>query len=397
MARKRSHGEGSLFKRKDGYWVAQATVQGKHISKYFKTQGEARKWLHATIKQVGDGMSFLAAQTTLEDFLHQWLISYQNTIRPNTFDQYAGLIHNRIIPALGKIKLKDLGTDKVQSFINYEVTRGASPSMIRYIHGVLRRALNFAVKWNLIVRNPALGISRPRIIRNEMKTLSDDQVRSFLSSVKGNRYESLYWLAISTGLRQGELLGLKWSDLEWSTKHLHIRRQVQRQKGKGLVLTEPKSAAGKRLVVLSSHTIGALQTHFNLQIDEKIAAGKRWQENDLIFPSVFGTPLDHSNLSKDFKESLVRAGLPEIRFHDLRHTAATLLLMQGVNPKIVQERLGHSDISLTLNTYSHVMPSMQEEAAEKLDELLVPIDVSSIVKKVSETPRVYILENPTAS
>ena len=157
------------------------------------------------------------------------------------------------------------------------------------------------------------------------------------------------------------------------------------------------SAAGKRLVILSSQTIGALQTHFNLQIDETIAAGKRWQKNDLIFPSVFGTPLDHSNLSKDFKESLMRAGLPEIRFHDLRHTAATLLLMQGVNPKIVQERLGHSDISLTLNTYSHVMPSMQEEAAEKLDELLVPIDVSSQVKKVSETPRVYILENPTAS
>ena len=225
----------------------------------------------------------------------------------------------------------------------------------------------------------------------------DDQVRSFLSSVKGNRYEALYWLALSTGLRQGELLGLKWSDLEWSTKHLHIRRQVQRQKGKGLVLTEPKSAAGKRLVVLSSHTIGALQTHINLQIEEKITAGKRWQENHLIFPSVFGTPLDHSNLSKDFKESLKRAGIPEIRFHDLRHTSASLMLMQGVNPKIIQERLGHSDISLTLNTYSHVIPSMQEEAAEKLDELLVPIDVSSVVKKVSETPKVFTLKNPTAS
>jgi integrase len=389
MVKKRSHGEGSLFKRKDGYWVAQATVQGKHISKYFKSQGEARNWLHETIKQIGDGMSLLAAQTTLEEFLHQWLISYQNSIRPNTFNQYAGLIHNRIIPALGKIKLKDLSTTQVQVFINSEVKRGASPPMIRYIHGVLRRALNFALKWNLIVRNPALGVSRPRIIRNEMKTLSDDQVRSFLSSVRGNRYEALYWLALSTGLRQGELLGLKWSDLEWSTKHLHIRRQVQRQKGKGLVLTEPKSAAGKRLVVLSSHTIGALQTHFNLQIDEKIAAGKRWQENDLIFPSTFGTPLDHSNLSKDFKESLKRAGLPEIRFHDLRHTSASLMLMQGVNPKIVQERLGHSDISLTLNTYSHVMPSMQESAAEKLDELLVPIDVSNEIKKVSEPAPTY--------
>jgi len=389
MSKKRAQGEGSVYKRKDGLWVAQVTIQGKHVSKYFKMQSEARIWLQSTRTQIQDGLTLAGAQTFLKDFLEHWLKSYASSVRPNTIRSYAGVIQYHILPALGNIKLKDLSIDRIQMFYNNETENGTSPRMVQYIHSVLRRSLNFALRWGLLVRNPALGAIRPKLLKTEMKTLNGDQVRVFLSAAKGTRNEALFWIAVSTGLREGEILGLKWSDLDWKTKRLQVKRQLQRLKGEGLVLTEPKSAAGKRLIILSSATLTVLQKHLNLQQEEKMFAGENWQENDLIFPSTLGTPLDPSNMSKDFKDTLKMARLPNIRFHDLRHTAASLMLLQGIHPKIVQERLGHSDISLTLNTYSHVIPTMQEEAAEKMDEILVPIEVSATLNKIKEPSPSY--------
>ena len=389
MSKKRAQGEGSVYKRKDGLWVAQVTIQGKHVSKYFKMQSEARIWLQSTRTQIQDGLTLAGAQTFLKDFLEHWLKSYASSVRPNTIRSYSGVIQYHILPALGNIKLKDLSIDRIQMFYNNETKNGTSPRMVQYIHSVLRRSLNFALRWGLLVRNPALGAIRPKLLKTEMKTLNGDQVRVFLSAAKGTRNEALFWIAVSTGLREGEILGLKWSDLDWKTKRLQVKRQLQRLKGEGLVLTEPKSAAGKRLIILSSATLTVLQKHLNLQQEEKMFAGENWQENDLIFPSTLGTPLDPSNMSKDFKDTLKMARLPNIRFHDLRHTAASLMLLQGIHPKIVQERLGHSDISLTLNTYSHVIPTMQEEAAEKMDEILVPIEVSATLNKIKEPSPSY--------
>jgi integrase len=203
-----------------------------------------------------------------------------------------------------------------------------------------------------------------------MKTLTQEQVRRLLAAARPSRLETVLCLAVTTGLRQGELLGLRWSDLDWHTGQLRVQRQVQRIGGQGLVFSEPKSASGRRVVVLGPTMIGKLRTHQERQELEEIVAGGRWQENDLMFPSTIGTPMEARNLARSFKALLKEAGLPEIRFHDLRHTAATLMLQQGVHPKVVQERLGHSQISLTLDIYSHVLPTMQEEAARKLDSLL---------------------------
>lgn len=391
MTKRRSNNEGSIFKRKDGRWVAQVTIQGNKISKYFKTQGDARKWLLTIRTQIIDGLNLAGAQTTLKDFLEHWMKSYASSVRPNTFISYKGVIYNHIIPTLGKIKLKDLRTDQIQALYNLESEKGVSPKMVQYVHSVLRRAMNFAVRWGLVVRNPVVGAIRPKTIKKEMKILDGDQVRIFLSAAKETRYEALFWVAVSTGLREGEILGLKWSDLDWRSRHMQIRRQLQRQYCKGLILTEPKSAAGKRMIVLSSATISVLHQHFDQQQEEKMIAMDKWQENDLIFPSKIGTYLDPSNMWQSFKDTLKRAQLPDIRFHDLRHTAASLMLMQGTHPKIVQERLGHSDIALTLNTYSHVIPTMQEEAAEKMDEILVPIEVSQELKKIGEEVHSYVV------
>jgi integrase len=198
-------------------------------------------------------------------------------------------------------------------------------------------------------------------------------VQTLLLAVRGTRYEALYLLAVTTGLREGELLGLKWSDLDWITRNLSIQRQLQRLSGQGMVFSEPKSASGRRVIALGSATIEKLREHYKHQQLERLAAGERWIENDLIFPTIIGTPNEGSNLIRSFKSLLRASNLPIIRFHDLRHTAATLMLQQGIHPKVVQERLGHSQISLTLDTYSHVLPNMQEEAAEKIDELIIPV------------------------
>lgn len=389
MSKKRSQGEGSIFKRKDGLWVAQMTVQGRHVTKYSKSQSECREWLRKIQIQVEDGLTFSAAQTIVAVFLNEWLIINSTSVRPKTSDQYKQIVKQHIIPDLGMIKLKDLNPRQIQALYSKKMLGGTSARTVILIHAVLRRALNHALKLGMIGRNPALAVIRPKFKRKEMKTLSDSQVRTFLSYAEQDRFEVLFWLAVTTGLRQGELLGLKWSDVDWANRRFRIQRQLQRLRA-GLVFSEPKSAAGRRVIALGVVTIEKLRKHQRLQAKEIQFAGKFWKENDMIFPSSKGTPMDPSNLYHNFKRLLKEAGLPDVRFHDLRHTAATLMLQQGTHPKVVQERLGHSDISMTLNTYSHVLPVMQDEAAEKLDILLTPINVSDDLKKLRELKPVNI-------
>ena len=388
MSRKRGQNEGSIFRRKDGLWVAQMTIQGKHVSKYSKSQSVCRDWLRKTQLQVENGLTLSGAQTSVAVFLNEWLILSETAVRPKTIDQYKQIVRQHIIPDLGLIKMKDLNPRQIQALYSKKMEGGASARTVLLIHAVLRRALNQALKLGVIGRNPALAVIRPKLKHIEMKVLTDSQVRTLLSAATGDRFEVLYWLAVATGLRQGELLGLKWSDVDWVNRRLRIQRQVQRIRG-GLVFSEPKTAAGRRVIALGAATIQALQKQQFFQVGRIHDVGSLWQDYDLIFPSSIGTPLDPSNLYHSFKQLLKKAGLPNIRFHDLRHTAATLMLQQGTHPKIVQERLGHSDISMTLNTYSHVLPVMQDEVAEKLDELLTPINVSDEIKKLGENKLFY--------
>jgi integrase len=211
--------------------------------------------------------------------------------------------------------------------------------------------------------------------------LNLEQALSLLSFLAGSRFETLYYLALTTGLREGELLGLKWSDLDWTTCKLMVQRQVQRIPHEGLQLVEPKSKASRRAITLGDQALEKLRAHIKLQQQERLFAGDRWKENDLIFPSTIGTPMEPRNLIRFHDATLAKIGLPPIRFHDLRHTAATLMLLQGTNPKIVQERLGHASIQLTMDTYSHVLPDMQGDIANRMDALLTPIPVSLTPKK----------------
>ncbi len=394
MAKKRGQGEGSIYKRKDGLWVAQIFTQGTKLYKYCKTQHEARDWLQETRSKIQRGLTLATAQITLDQFLRQWLESHKISLRPKTAQQYTQIVNQYLLPSLGQIKLSDLRPDQIQVLYNSNLEAGKSKRTVLLIHAILNRALNQALKWGLIGRNPAQVANHPKYRRSEINTLADNQIRELLGIVKGSRYEALYLLAVSTGLREGELLGLRWSDIDWETQRLKVQRQIQRVKERGLVFSEPKSQAGNRSVVLGRVVISKLRSHRIIQAYERLFAGDRWQENNLVFPSIIGTAWDPRNLYKHFKSILYQAALPNIRFHDLRHTAATLMLGQGIHPKVVQERLGHADISLTLNTYSHVLPDIQEEAAEKFDLLLVPSEskIDARYPSISQinTPKIEI-------
>jgi len=375
MAKKRGQNEGTIYKRKNGNWAAQVSIQGRRLTKYTKTQSEARTCLRTTLNQVDNGITFLGAQMQLGKYLEQWLVTVKTSVRPKTYEQYRQIVTGYIVPILGHIKLKDVRPDHVQSLYNTKLKSGTSNRTVRMIHAVIHRALNQAFKMGIITRNPSDVVIKPKLIKKEMKTLTDTQVQTLLLAARGTRYEGLYLLAVTTGLREGELLGLKWSDLDWVTRHLSVQRQLQRLSGQGLVFSEPKSASGRRVIALGSATIEKLREHYKHQQVERLAAGEQWIENDLIFPTIIGTPSDGSNFIRNFKSLLHANNMPIIRFHDLRHTAATLMLQQGIHPKVVQERLGHSQVSMTLDTYSHVLPNMQEEAAEKIDELIIPVAI----------------------
>lgn len=375
--KKRGQNEGSIYQRQDGRWVAAITVQGKQVTKYCKTKRECQEWIKQQQALLDNGVDLIAAQVTVATFLDEWLVAHSASVRDSTIIQYRQIVNQHIKPTLGSIKLKDLRPDQIQRLYNQKLSSRVSNRSVQLIHGVLHCALNYALRQGLLGRNPSDPVEKPRQRRPEIKTLNDQQARAFLLASRTSRHATLYYVAITTGLRQGELLGLKWSDLDWGKKQVYVQRQVKRIPKQGIQFLEPKTHTGRRIIELGSATIAHLREHLKQQALERQIAGERWQEHDLIFPSTTGTPMDCHNLLKDFKELLRQCNLPEIRFHDLRHTAATLMLQQNVHPKVVQERLGHADISLTLNTYSHVMPGMQADAAERLDELLTPIEVTA--------------------
>ncbi|NLN70318.1 MAG: site-specific integrase [Chloroflexi bacterium] len=379
MAKKSGQNQGSVSKRKDGSYMVQLTAGGKRITKYFKTKREANTWRIETLQKIQRGLFYAGPKLTLSEYFDEWLVAREGSIKPKTLFQYRQIINKHINPVLGKIKINELQPAEIQALYNQKVESGTGIRTVGLIHSVLHCALNHALRLGIIYRNPSDAVYKPKAPKREMNILDESQVRALLIAARGKRHEALYKVAITTGMRKGELIGLKWGDLDWDTHQLNVQRQVQRVPGEGLKYSQPKTAAGRRMIYLGSDTLQSLKEHLQRQWFEREFMGNRWQDHDLIFPSSIGTPLSQSNLDRDFKKLLREAELPNIRFHDLRHTAASLMLKQGVSIKVVQERLGHSNAAMTLNVYSHVMPGMQEEVAEKMDEITALIDISEML------------------
>ena len=372
---KRGNGEGSIYKRSDGRWAAVADLgwqDGKRKRKTFygRTQREVQERLAAGLRSHRQGVPLTSDRLTVGQYLDSWLEeTAKPTIRPRTFQSYLEIVRLHLNSGLGRISLAKLSPQDVQKLINGKLAAGLSPRRVQYIHAVLRRALGQAEKWGLVARNVAKLVDAPRVVHNEIKPFSLEQVKEFLIAVQGDRFEALYILAIAVGLRQAEILGLSWSDVDLGARQLAVRKTLQRIEGE-YQLVEPKSAKGRRTLALPDIVVEALQNHRGQQVAEKLRAGANWTDSDLVFTSRYGTPLNRHKVTRDFKALLKVAGLPQQRFHDLRHTAASLMLTQNVQPRDLMEILGHSQISLTMNTYSHVMPAAMSAAAERMNSLL---------------------------
>lgn len=371
----RGHNEGSIYKREDGRWVASVTVgyaNGKRQRKYLygDTRSEVQKLLTAALRSQQEGSPIASDRQTVGQYLEQWLEeSHKATIRAKTYKSYDYIIQSHLIPGLGRVVLSRLTPQQLQAFLNAKLEEGLSPRTVQYCHAVLRAALEQAVRWGLIARNIARLVKPPRIKRSDVQPLDPEQARRLLLTVQGHRLEALFTVALAVGLREGEALGLRWQDVDLESGRISIRVALQRIGGK-LRIEEVKSATSRRHISLPQVAVEALRAHRQQQQQEQDILGDSWPDTGLVFTSTRGTPLEPRNVVRLFHSMLQRAGLPHKRFYDLRHTCATLLLVQGVHPRVVMEILGHSQISLTMNTYSHVSPTLQREAAGRMDELL---------------------------
>jgi integrase len=328
----------------------------------------------AALQSLNAGSFADAHGLTLGEYLDQWL---QEVVWPSvrswTYRGYEVHVRLHIKPSLGPISLERLEPMHVQGLLNRKLKEGLSPKSVRYLRGTLRTALNQAVRWGLVARNAAAAVDGPRVPQHEIQPFTSDEARRFLHAIRGDRLEALYSVALTLGLRQGEALGLRWSDVDLDLSYVRVTHQLQRVDGV-FQLVEPKTARSRRTIVMPPSIARQLTEHRRRQAQERVAAGTKWKEWDLAFTRTDGCPLDGTVVSHRFHKVLDRAGLPQRRFHDLRHSCATLLLAQGVPARVVMEILGHSQIALTMNTYAHVIPELRGEAATRMETLFSELE-----------------------
>lgn len=357
-----------------GLWCAAVT--------WDTTIGRRRKWLYGkTRKEVADkltvalrarqqGLPQADDRRSVGAYLAEWLESTKGSVRPRTWERYEQYVRVHATPVIGRVVLSRLAPQHLQQLYANRIEAGLSESSVAHLHSVMHTALRQAEAWGAVQRNVARLVNPPRVRRHEMRTLSPAEARMLLQAASSDRYEALFAVAVSTGMRLGELLGLRWRDVQLDAATLRVIASLQATK-EGYQFVEPKSARSRRQIALTQTAVAALRRHRAAQALERFRHGRVWHDLDLVFTSENGGPVDDTNLrTRHFYPLLARAGLPRLRLHDLRHTAATLMLGRGVHPKIASEMLGHSQIAVTLDLYSHVTPTMQRDAAATIDAVL---------------------------
>jgi integrase len=327
------------------------------------------------VAKLDEGTFVEPSRQLFGDYLGEWLDAIRAKVRPSTHYSYRRKVDEYVRPRIGGIRLAHLSASNLNIvYADLLATGGRggrplSPRTILYTHAVIRKALADAVRWGRIARNVADGADPPKHRTPEMHTWTADDVRSFLRHVERDRLAAVWRLAATTGMRRGELLGLRWPDLDLDAGRVAIRRSLV-MAGSVPAFSDPKTARGRRSVALDRGTVAAIREHRKRQAEERLAFGPAYRDGDLVFAQEDGSPIDPDRFTKMFTGHVRAAGLPRIRLHDLRHTHATLALAAGVHPKVVSERLGHATVSLTLDTYSHAIPALEEEAAEKVAEIV---------------------------
>lgn len=359
---KNANGEGGVRRLPDGRWQARYTalVDGawKRKAIYGKTREEASRLLRKALEARDAGAQPISGKVTVAEYLTSWLTGAEPSLRPRTRDSYRQIVRTHLIPHLGSIPLARLTPQHVARMYG-ELSEKLSPKTIANVHGCLHKALDQAYRWRQVPQNVADLVDPPQVPHREQNALDPDEARAVLEAAKGDPLEALYRLAITVGLRQGELLALRWPQVDLERGTLAVTATLEQRRGHEPVVAQPKTARSRRQVEIGAAAVETLRRH--RAANPSIG---------FVFARPDGRPLTMSIVGKAWARLNARAGVRPVRFHDLRHTAATLMLSRGVHPKIVSEMLGHATIAITLDTYSHVIPTMQREAARVMDELL---------------------------
>lgn len=375
---------GHVHKRGNAWYVVvdlpRDPVTGKRKQKWhsgFRTKRDADRALTDILSRLDQGTYVEPTKQTLSSYLDDWLAATKSTLRASTYATYSSLVETQIKPRLGSLPLQSITATRLNAMYGELLASGRrdgkgglSPATVRYVHAVIRKALADAVRRNQLTRNVADAADAPRQVRTQIRTWSARELRTFLSHVEGDRLYAAYVVAGTTGMRRGEVLGLKWQDIDLDTARVSIVRSLTVVGGYEVQFSEPKTARGRRMVALDPSTVAALREHRERQILERSLMGEAYADDDLVFSRADGKALHPDAFSDAFWRHSKAAKLPRIRFHDLRHTHATLALAAGIHPKVVSERLGHASITITLDTYSHAIPAMQETAAALVASLV---------------------------
>lgn len=368
--KRRSSGEGTLFYwEQKGLWVGRISLpNGKKLTKYDKKQQVVKDWLLSERSKVKQGIFVSDDKMTLQTFLERYLEDHcKRSLRLTTYESYKYIVEDHIIPELGKVKLKSLRPDQINHLVTKIIESGRSNRFAEYVLAILKAALNLAIKWELLAKNPALMVSAPKVELKVPVTWSASQLQTFLDHVKNDRWAGIYYLAC-TGMRKGEILGLPMTALHLDKGYLVVIQTLYFTRSQGLILQEPKTKKSRRMIVLPGFVKEALGVH--LAKRQILSQSPNWKESGLLFTTDIGTAINPNNMIKHFKAKTLEAGLPEIKFHSLRHSVASILLENNTHPKLVAELLGHSSITLTLTQYSHILNPLNTVVADTLDTMI---------------------------
>jgi len=369
---------GSIIKRgKSSYTIVlnmgNDPITGKRKQQWVSVKGskkEAEKKLAELLHQLDTGSFIQPGKTTLAEYLMRWLADYvKPNLSPRTTEGYEHIVTHYIIPSLGSHVLTRLKPEHLQQFYSIEMNTGLSAQTVRHHHMVIHKALDNAVEWGIVIRNVADAVRPPKAQRTEMHTWDEHELEQFLGAAESTPYYGLFYLALFTGMRRSELLALRWQDIDFIYSQISVSRGLHVLKGHKIVFSPPKTASGRRTVALSPSASLILSEYREKREAENLLLGKPINDGDLVF-NTLGNPLLPNTITHAWQKLIKRTGLRAIRLHDARHTHASLMLKQGIHPKIVQERLGHSSIQITLDTYSHVTPGLQQAAAQRFDDLV---------------------------
>jgi len=346
---------------------------GKYKSQWFTVKGskkDAEKRLSELLHQLDTGNYMRPGKTTVAEYLQRWLADYAKpNLSPRSYERYAGIIRQHLIPDFGNIQLSQLRPEHLQKHYSSGLNSGLSARTVRYHHALIHIALQTAVKWGLVSRNVADAVEPPKFKRPQMQTWNEDEVNCFLEAAKGTQYYALFYTALFTGMRRSELLALRWQDIDFIYGQIYVTRSLHHLKDGSYVFTQPKSERSRRTIALPPSAFLVLSEYRKVKDTDALLLDKPITDADLAFSNL-GKPLRPNTVTYAWVRIAARAGVKVIRLHDARHTHASLMLKQGIHPKVVQERLGHASIQMTLDTYSHVAPGIQEAAAQSFDKLL---------------------------